>query len=65
MEFVEHRPGSLHTKNFGRFRPSTRVSNHIIRVGVTVADQAAADHFYKDIPGFHEFWHGGMKDGRG
>jgi len=64
VEFVEYRSGSLHTRNFGKFLPATRVSTHIIHVGVTVADQAAADSFYKDILGFHEFWHGGMKDDR-
>jgi len=64
VEFVEYRPGSLHSKAFGGFLPNTRVSTHIIHVGVTVADRAAADHFYKDILGFHEFWHGGMQDNR-
>jgi catechol 2,3-dioxygenase-like lactoylglutathione lyase family enzyme len=64
VEFVEYRPGSLHSKNFGMYLPNTRVSTHIIHVGVTVADQAAADRFYKDILGFHEFWHGGMQDDR-
>src|ERR1700729_990736 len=49
VEFVEYRPGSLHTRNFGKFLPDTRVSEHIIHVGVTVQDQAAADSFYKDI----------------
>jgi catechol 2,3-dioxygenase-like lactoylglutathione lyase family enzyme len=34
----------------------------MIHVGVTVKDQAAADSFYKDILGFTERWHGGMKD---
>ncbi|MGO4880550.1 MAG: VOC family protein [Bryobacteraceae bacterium] len=64
VEFVEYRPGSLHTKNFGKFLPDTRVSTHIIHVGVTVADRAAADRFYKEILGFHEFWHGGMQEDR-
>ena len=64
VEFVEYRTGSLHTTNFGKFLPDTRVSTHIIHVGVTVADQAAADRFYKDILGFREFWHGGMQDDR-
>ena len=64
VEFVEYRPGSLHSKNFGKFLPDTRVSKRIIHVGVTVQDRAAADHFYKEILGFHEFWHGGMKDDR-
>ncbi len=64
VEFVQYMPGSLHSLNFGKFLPSTRISDHIIHVGVTVRDQAAADQFYKDILGFHEFWHGGMKDDR-
>jgi catechol 2,3-dioxygenase-like lactoylglutathione lyase family enzyme len=62
VEFVEYRPGSLHSKSFGKFLPDTRISQRIIHVGVVVRDRAAADHFYKDILGFHEIWHGGMKD---
>jgi len=64
VEFVQYMPGSLHTTNFGKFLGSNRVSDHIIHVGVTVADRAAADHLYRDILGFHETWHGGMKDDR-
>lgn len=64
VEFVEYRPGSLHTKNFGKFLPDTRISRHMIHVGVTVKDRAAADRFYQDILGFHETWHGGMTDDR-
>ena len=62
VEFIEYRPGSIHEKNFGKALPDTRISQRIIHVGVTVQDRAAADHFYKDILGFKEFWHGGMKD---
>jgi catechol 2,3-dioxygenase-like lactoylglutathione lyase family enzyme len=29
---------------------------------VVVSNRAAADHFYKDILGFQETWHGGMTD---
>lgn len=64
VEFVQYMPGSLHSKAFGKFLPDTRISDHIIHVGVTVKDQAAADRLYKDILGFHETWHGGMKDDR-
>ena len=62
VEFVEFRPGSLHLRNFGKFLPDTRISRRIIHVGVVVKDRAASDHFYKDILGFKEFWHGGMTD---
>ena len=34
----------------------------IIHAGIIVNDRAGADHFYKDILGFHTYWHGGMKE---
>ena len=55
-------PGSLHSRNFGKFLPDTRISTRIIHVGVVVKDRAAADRFYKDILGFKLQWQGGMKD---
>ncbi|MGA2116900.1 MAG: VOC family protein [Bryobacteraceae bacterium] len=64
VEFVQYMPGSLHSRNFGKFISETRISDHIIHVGVTVADPAAADKFYRDILGFRETWHGGMRDDR-
>ena len=64
VEFVQYMPGSLHTLAFGKFLPDTRISNRIIHVGVTVKDRDASDRLYKDILGFHETWHGGMKDDR-
>jgi catechol 2,3-dioxygenase-like lactoylglutathione lyase family enzyme len=62
VEFVEFRANSLHLRSFGKFLPDTRISRRIIHVGVVVKDRAASDHFYKDILGFKEFWHGGMTD---
>jgi catechol 2,3-dioxygenase-like lactoylglutathione lyase family enzyme len=62
IEFVQLMPGSLHTRDFGKHLPDTRISQHIIHVGVTVRDRAAADKFYKDILGFQQTWQGGMKD---
>jgi catechol 2,3-dioxygenase-like lactoylglutathione lyase family enzyme len=64
VEFVQYLPGSLHSKSFGKFMPAARISTHMIHVGVTVADRDAADRLYKDILGFQEMWHGGMKDDR-
>jgi catechol 2,3-dioxygenase-like lactoylglutathione lyase family enzyme len=34
----------------------------MIHAGFVVKDRAAEDRFYKDILGFHVYWHGGMKD---
>ena len=36
------------------------VSLRLIHTGFVVHDRAAEDHFYKDILGFHPYWHGGM-----
>ena len=36
----------------------------LIHSGFVVHDRAAEDKFYKDILGFHVYWHGGMKDGQ-
>lgn len=62
VRFIEYRPGSLQTRNFGRAMPDTRVSDHMIHVGFTLQDQAAENAFFHDILGFNEFWHGGMTD---
>ena len=43
--------------------PSQSSSLSLIHVGIVVHDRAAEDRFYKDILGFHVYWHGGMKDG--
>jgi catechol 2,3-dioxygenase-like lactoylglutathione lyase family enzyme len=64
IEFVQYMPGSLHSRNFGKFLPATRVSERIIHVGTTASDQAAFNALYRDILGFREFWHGGMTDER-
>ena len=34
----------------------------IIHTGFVVKDRAAEDRFYRDILGFHVYWHGGMTD---
>jgi lactoylglutathione lyase len=62
VEFIQYMPGSLHSRNFGKFLPDTRISDHIIHVGVVVSNRAAADRFYQDILGFKDIWHGGMTD---
>lgn len=64
VNFQQYMPGDFISRNFGKFLPATRVSDHMIHVGVTVADRAAADKFYGDILGFKLMWYGGMKDNR-
>ncbi len=62
VEFVQYRDGSLHRKARGRYMSSRRISDRILHVGVTIADQAVADRFYKDILGFSEIWRGGRDE---
>ncbi len=62
IEFVQYMPGSLHSRNFGKLLPNSRVSKRIIHVGFTVQDRAAADALFKDILGFQLIWYGGKAD---
>jgi lactoylglutathione lyase len=59
VEFVQYLPGSIHSRNSGKFMPDTRVSDHMLHVGIHVLDRAKADAFYKDILGFRLLWEGG------
>jgi catechol 2,3-dioxygenase-like lactoylglutathione lyase family enzyme len=56
IEFVQGRPELT-----GRPAESA-VSKIMIHAGFVVHDRAAEDKFYKDLLGFHVYWHGGMKD---
>jgi catechol 2,3-dioxygenase-like lactoylglutathione lyase family enzyme len=40
------------------------VSRHMIHAGFLVHDRDAEDRFYRDLLGFHIYWHGGMQPGR-
>src|SRR5713226_1547654 len=42
---------------------SAKTHPPIIHAGFVVRDRVAEDYFYKDILGFHVYWHGGMKEG--
>jgi len=64
VEFIQYVPGSLHEKQFGKYLPESRISQHMIHAGITVKDRDAADHFYRDILGFKQTWYGGMTDTR-
>jgi catechol 2,3-dioxygenase-like lactoylglutathione lyase family enzyme len=44
--------------------PESAVSRHMIHAGFLVHDRDAEDHFYRDLLGFHIYWHGGMQPGR-
>jgi catechol 2,3-dioxygenase-like lactoylglutathione lyase family enzyme len=56
IEFVERDKSEIVPKP-----PQSAVSRHIIHVGFLVHNRDAEDHFYRDLLGFHLYWHGGMK----
>ena len=62
VQFVQYMPGSIHTRDFGKHLPATRISDHMLHVGVRVVDAARSDVFYKDILGFRLQWKGGSTD---
>jgi catechol 2,3-dioxygenase-like lactoylglutathione lyase family enzyme len=65
IEFVQPTGGRLmkltRAEDIGKIAPPDPVSRRLIHTGFIVRDRAAEDHFYKDILGFHLYWHGGMK----
>jgi catechol 2,3-dioxygenase-like lactoylglutathione lyase family enzyme len=63
VEFVQYQAGSLHSRAKGRYVSARRLSDRMLHVGLTVADTAAADKFYKEILGFSEIWRGGAREG--
>ncbi len=58
VEMVEYRPDSWTAREAGKFMPSTRISEHIMHVGVMVRDLNQSMKFYGGILGFREFWRG-------
>ena len=64
VQFVQYMPGSLHSRDFGKHLSPTRLSDHMLHVGVRVIDPSKADAFYRDILGFRLQWKGGPTDDR-
>jgi catechol 2,3-dioxygenase-like lactoylglutathione lyase family enzyme len=59
-----HRVAFVERPKLTGFRPAEgQASVRLIHAGIVVRDRAAEDKFYKDILGFHVYWHGGMKEG--
>jgi len=62
VQFVQYMPGSVHLRDTGKHLAATRISDHMLHVGVLVHDPARSDAFYKDILGFRLQWKGGPTD---
>jgi catechol 2,3-dioxygenase-like lactoylglutathione lyase family enzyme len=58
VEFVQR------TKSEAPPASESAVSRHMIHAGFLVRDRDAEDRFYRDLLGFHLYWHGGMQPGR-
>ena len=58
VEIVQYEPASWTLREKGKFVPDTRISTHMIHVGVVVGALEPAMKFYRDILGFQEFWRG-------
>ena len=57
--FVEYVEGSKQSQARGKFLNDRRISTKLWHTGISVADEAAADAFYRDRLGFEEIWQGG------
>ncbi len=58
VEMVEYQPDSWTAREKGKFMPPTRISDHIMHVGVLCGDLDKSMAFYGGILGFKEFWRG-------
>ncbi len=62
VQFIQYLPGSLHTRNAGRFLSSRRLSTEALHVGYRIRSADRIDTFYRDILGFRLMWKGGNTD---
>jgi catechol 2,3-dioxygenase-like lactoylglutathione lyase family enzyme len=58
VEMVEYMPDSWTAQAKGKFMPSTRISDHMMHVGILCGDLDKSLAFYGGILGFREFWRG-------
>jgi lactoylglutathione lyase len=63
LVFVEYTSGSKQTLTRGKHLGSRRVSDRLLHVGVTIADEEAANALYRNALGFQEVWRGSREDG--
>jgi len=63
LEIVEYAPEGWSVRENGNYAPATRVSRHMLHVGIIVGNLEAAMRFYRDILGFTEIWRG-SSDGK-
>jgi len=62
VQFIQFMPGSVHTRNAGKFLSTRRLSSEALHVGYRIRDADKVDTFYKDILGFRLMWKGGSTE---
>lgn len=58
VEMVEYQPDSWTAREKGKFLPPTRISDHMLHVGVLAGELEESVKFYGGILGFKELWRG-------
>jgi len=58
IEVVQYAADSWPVREKGKFMPASRVSQHIMHVGIIVTQFDAEMKFYEDVLGFQEIWRG-------
>jgi lactoylglutathione lyase len=62
VEIVQYEPDGWTVRERGKHMPDTRVSNHMMHVGIIVTQFDAVMKFYQEVLGFQETWRGNAKD---
>lgn len=63
LVFAEYDAASKQMLAKDKYLGSRRVSDRLLHVGLTIADEGAANAFYRDALGFREIWRGSRVDG--
>jgi catechol 2,3-dioxygenase-like lactoylglutathione lyase family enzyme len=58
VEIVQYEPAGWTVRENGKFMSDSRISNHVMHVGIIVKDLDQAMKFYGDVLGFKEIWRG-------
>jgi len=61
--FVEYISDSKQTLARGKHLGARRVSDRLLHVGITIANEKVANELYRDALGFQEIWRGSREDG--
>lgn len=58
VEIVQYEPDGWTVRERGKHLPDTRISKHMMHVGIIVTGFDAEMKFYTEVLGFREFWRG-------